>query len=85
MFFPWLTREANASHEDLFVEKVTVRRPWRPVDAFVIVGWSLILLKCVLASVAIHRWSMPIHDLYVWGPSVIFGAVCTWLYLRREE
>lgn len=84
MWFNWFKSDAEA-HEELFVEKVTVRHPWRPVDSFVVVSWALIVTKCVLASFAIHHWHVPIHDLYVWGPSFIFGGVCTFLYLRREE
>jgi hypothetical protein len=88
VFVNWFrseTREAASDPDHFFVEKVTVRRPLHSVDAFVVIGWTLILVKCVLASLAIHRWAIPIHDLYIWGPSFIFGAVCTYLYLTREE
>jgi hypothetical protein len=85
VFLIWFSRDEAANHEVYFVEKVTVRRRWHPVDTFVVVGWALILTKCVLASIAIHHWDAPIHDFYVWGPSLIFGGVCTFLYLRREE
>lgn len=85
MFVNWFKRDEAAHQEAWFVEKVSVRRPTHPIDTFIVVGWSLILLKCVLASLAIHHWDVPIHDFYVWGPSVIFGALCTFLYLRREE
>lgn len=78
-------RDAANDADHFFVEKVRVHRPLHPVDAFVVVGWVLILTKCVLASIAIRRWEIPIHDFYVWGPSCIFGAVCTYLYLTREE
>jgi hypothetical protein len=60
------------------------RRQVHPVDSFVVGGWILILTKCILASIAIHHWNIPIADFYVWGPSVIFGATCTFLYLTRE-
>ncbi|BET66484.1 hypothetical protein ASA1KI_14020 [Opitutales bacterium ASA1] len=78
-------RGAGSGDDPFFVSRVTVRekRHWRPVDAFVVVGWSLILGKCVLASWAIERWSVPVSDFYVWVPSCVFGALCTWLYLSR--
>ena len=80
------TRHVPSPDDDaLFVQKVKVPRRLHPVDAFVLVGWALILGKCVLASLAIHRWQIPIDDFYVWGPSCIFGALCTWLYLTRPE
>ncbi|MGH8021125.1 MAG: hypothetical protein ACREIA_23165 [Opitutaceae bacterium] len=69
--------------ENLFVSKVTVRRPrrFRSIDGFVLAGWALILVKCLLASAAIRHWDIPIDDFYVWGPSIMFGALCTGLYL----
>ncbi len=85
MFLNWFSRDEAAHHESYFVAKVTVRRPRHPVDAFIVGGWSLILTKCVLASLAIHHWDVPVHDLYVWGPSLVFGGVCTFLYLRRDD
>lgn len=87
MFLNWFrpeVREAGGNGA-WFVDKVTVRRRRHPVDGFVIGGWTLILIKCILASWAMERWDVPIHDFYVWGPSFILGAVCTFLYLRREE
>lgn len=77
----------SAAHEHVFVDKVNLRRPRRrmPVDAFVVVGWTLIVVKCVFASMAIRHWSIPIADFYVWGPSFMFGALCTGLYLFRED
>ena len=83
VFINWIKAEAGDG-EHRFVESIEMRRRARPVDAFVIGGWTLILVKCVLASLAIRRWDIPIHDFYVWGPSLMFGALCTWLYLRGE-
>jgi hypothetical protein len=85
VFLNWFNRDEAAHHEEYFIEKVTVRRPMHPIDAFVVVGWTLILTKCALASFAISHWNVPVDPGYIWWPSVIFGAVCTFLYLRREE
>ena len=85
MFLNWFKRDDALQHEACFVDKVRIRRPLRPVDAFVVVGWLLILAKCVFATVAIRHWNIPVHDLYIWGPSLLLGAVCSLLYLRREE
>ncbi len=86
MAIHWSKREMfedqPGTFERLFVSRVTVRRPRRfhGIDGFVLVGWVLILAKCALASVAIRRWDIPIDDFYVWGPSIMFGALCTGLY-----
>lgn len=88
MFLNWLRRSLrfpDQNGSEAFVEKVTVKRPVYPIDAFVIGGWTLILVKCVLASIAIWYWKIPIGHFYIWGPSLIFGGVCTTLYLTREE
>lgn len=69
---------------DHFVEDVRVRTKRHPVDWLIIGGWSLILIKCILASIAIRHWNIPIADFYVWGPSFIFGGICTTLYLTRD-
>ncbi len=87
MIFNWLrgaSEETIEAHESLFVARIERRREWRRVDAFVVVSWALIVGKCLLASLAIEHWSIPIHDLYVWVPSVVFGGLCTWFYLRGE-
>lgn len=75
------------AQEGVFVDKIRVQRSarTRQVDAFVILGWLLILTKCVLASIAIRHWSIPIADFYVWGPSIMLGALCTGLYLTHHE
>lgn len=88
MFLNWLRQPFGFfrnGDSDPFVGKVTVKRPVHPIDAFIIGGWTLILIKCVLASVAIWYWKIPIGHFYIWGPSLIFGGVCTTLYLTREE
>lgn len=88
MLFNWfkmVVDDATAGQGGMFVEKVSVARRLHRVDRFVVLGWTLILGKCVLASWAIRRWDIPIADFYVWGPSIIFGALCTYLYLARGE
>ena len=67
-----------------FITKVRIRRRRHPVDAFLVVGWSLILVKCLASSWAVSRWQIPVDPLFIWAPSCIFGAVCTGLYLYRD-
>jgi hypothetical protein len=72
-----------------YVESVTIRRRRGPLDTLLVVCWALILIKCVAASWAIRRWDLPIHDFYIWGPSLMFAGLCTVLYLsyrrRRDQ
>ena len=67
-----------------FITKVRMRRKRHPVDAFLVVGWSLILVKRLASSWAVSRWQIPVDPLFIWASSFIFGAVCTGLCLYRD-
>ena len=45
--------------------------------------WSLMLTKCLLCTWAVGYWDMPISSFWVWLPSLVFGGVCTLLYVQR--
>ncbi|WP_269538635.1 hypothetical protein [Cerasicoccus fimbriatus] len=46
-----------------------------------LVFWGLIIAKCTLLQWAILKHDVPIDGgLYIWLPSFIFGAVCSFVY-----
>lgn len=46
-----------------------------------LVFWGLIIAKCTLLQWAILKHNVPIDGgLYIWLPSFIFGAVCSFVY-----
>jgi hypothetical protein len=96
-FGPWgmllsmLDRQAGfgsgGSHtaKTAFIQEVRLhsRPARRGVDGLLLGFWGLLLLKCVLSTWAVAHWDMPVSSFWVWLPSIIFGAVCTMLYLMR--
>lgn len=51
-----------------------------PFRGLVYLFWGLIFAKCFLAEWAVRFYAMPFDSLYVWLPTLVFGAVCTWVY-----
>lgn len=51
-----------------------------PFRGVVYIFWGLIVAKCTMAEWAIQYYDMPIRSYYIWGPMIIFAAVCTWVY-----
>ncbi len=48
-------------------------------------GWVLIALKCVLVTWAIERWQVPVHPLWVVGPTLLFAGLVTVLWTAHRE
>ena len=82
--FKLIGRTASEASERAFVKRVSVSRRRRPFDLFLVIGWTLILVKCLLSSWAVARYDIPINVLWVWIPSFIFAGLCTFLYLYRD-
>ena len=92
MFAPlarFLHRAPDPAEADrAFVAEVHVRRTREPrsrrSEAVLAIGWVLILLKCVAVYWACSAYAVPVDPWWVIAPSLLFAAVCTWLYWRRE-
>jgi hypothetical protein len=48
-------------------------------------AWLLIAVKCGLVWWAIGYWHMPFHPLWIIGPTVVFAALATGLWLTHHE
>lgn len=59
----------------------------RRVRWFMAVAWLVILAKCVFVWWAVERYNMPFHPLWVVGPTIVFAALVTaiWLAHHPEE
>lgn len=70
-----------------FVESIRVdqetRFHWK--QALLAIFWILIFIKSVLAHWAIAHWNMPIHSVWVWGPTIFAGIVCTVVFLAGSK
>jgi hypothetical protein len=69
-----------------FVEEVQVHDRERrnpKVERLILWCWILILVKHVLVIVAVHRYHMPFHQLWVNFPTWLIGALATGIYFWR--
>lgn len=49
------------------------------------IAWMLIAVKCVLVWWAVGYWHMPFHPLWVVGPTLVFAALATGLWVTHQE
>jgi hypothetical protein len=52
---------------------------------FLGIAWLLILVKCVVVWWAIPHYHVPVHPLWVIGPTVFFAAWVTVLWTTHHE
>lgn len=74
------------AYEAIFVHEVTVQERLprsRRVELTLITGWGLIGLKWWLICWLIAHYQVPFDPIWINGPTGIFAALCTWVYLRR--
>lgn len=59
---------------------VVTRTRW-----IILVGWLLVLLKCVFVTWAIRRWAVPFHPGWLVGPTLAFAALATALWWPHRD
>jgi hypothetical protein len=57
----------------------------RRMGWFMAIAWLVILAKCVLVWWAIDRWRVPFHPIWVVGPTLVFAALATLLWLSHQR
>lgn len=71
-----------------FVKTIQVNPPRelrsRRSERWIAVGWILIATKCTAMWWAIETYSVPIHPLWLVGPTLVFGLLATALYIWRD-
>ncbi len=50
-----------------------------------VIGWALIAIKSVLVWWACDHFALPFHPLWIVGPTVAFGALCTGVYFYAKR
>ncbi|MBL9205602.1 MAG: hypothetical protein JNN01_10990 [Opitutaceae bacterium] len=68
--------------QDVAVQSVEPRS--RRVERALILGWVLIIMKCVLIAWAISHYRIPIHATWIVAPTLAMAAICTVIYVRRR-
>jgi len=49
------------------------------------IAWAVIAAKCTVVWWAMIHWNMPYHPLWVVGPTVVFAALATAIWLTHHE
>jgi uncharacterized membrane protein AbrB (regulator of aidB expression) len=49
------------------------------------IGWIIILVKCVVVAWAIDHWQMPFHAAWIIGPTLVFAALASLLWLTHAR
>ena len=52
---------------------------------FMAVAWMVILVKCLLAWWAIDRWQVPFHPVWIIGPTLVFAALASLLWMTHAR
>ncbi len=78
---PTPERERHAFVEEVQVRDVEHRNP--KVERFILGCWVLIAVKHVLVIVAVYRYHIPFHQLWVNFPTWLIGVVATGVYFWR--
>lgn len=84
-----ITRRSHSEDYDhAFVREVRVSPPRevrsRRAERWIIAGWILISVKCVAIWWLIETYRVPIHPLWLVGPTVLFGFLATAAYIWRD-
>jgi hypothetical protein len=56
----------------------------RRVELVLAIGWVLVLIKSVVVHWACEHYGVPFNAWWLIGPTLVFAALCTWLYWRRD-
>jgi hypothetical protein len=67
--------------------KISAHIPHSPRSTRIVmgVGWVLIAVKCAAVSYAVDRWHMPFRPVWIIGPTLVFAALATVLWLTHDE
>jgi hypothetical protein len=52
---------------------------------FLGVAWLVIVVKCFVVWWAIPHYHVPVHPLWIIGPTLFFAAVVTVIWTRHHE
>jgi hypothetical protein len=71
-----------------FFHETRVDHPREPrsrrVERVLVIGWILVLAKCLFVAWAVKHHPVPFHAAWLIGPTLAFAALCTLVYWRRD-
>ncbi|HEY9248320.1 MAG TPA: hypothetical protein VIO38_04280 [Rariglobus sp.] len=81
-------RPPAKDYDRAFVKDIRITPPResrnRRVERWIAAGWVLITVKCAAIWWLIDVYRVPIHPLWLVGPTVLFGLLATALYIWRD-
>ena len=88
LFQLFTRRTPPVDYELTFVKDVRINPPRevrsRRSERWLVIGWGLIFAKCTAMWWAIEAYRVPIHPLWLVGPTIVFGLLATALYIWRD-
>jgi hypothetical protein len=83
---PTRTAPHDSAHGQIKTAPATQpREPRSPLaEKWILAGWVLILLKCTGVWWAINTYNVPLHPMWLVGPTIGFAALATALYIWRD-
>ena len=86
-FLQLFGRNPDADYDQAFIQEINVRRPRvrNPhVERILLIGWILIAFKSAFVWWACTHYAVPMHPLWIVGPTFLFGLLCTAVYYARR-
>jgi hypothetical protein len=81
-------RSPSSAYDHAFVKEVRVDPPRevrsRRAERWIAAGWVLIGAKCAALWWLIRAYEVPIHPLWLVGPTIVFGLLATATYIWRD-
>ncbi|MFA6962342.1 MAG: hypothetical protein WC205_16430 [Opitutaceae bacterium] len=85
----FITRRPPPEDYNLAFVKEVIPVPPREVrsrrsERWIVAGWILIAMKCSAIWWAIETYHVPIHPMWLVGPTILFGLLATAVYIWRD-
>ncbi len=83
-------RSPSEDYDRAFVKEIRVtpvasrETRSRRAERWILAGWILILVKCAAIWWLIETHKVPIHPLWLVGPTIMFGLLATVAYVWRD-
>lgn len=81
-------RPQSSDYDHAFVKEIRITPPRelrnRRAERWIVAGWLLIAIKCTAIWWLIETYKVPIHPLWLVGPTVLFGLLATATYVWRD-
>jgi len=64
--------------------QINVAQYPQSVRRFMGIAWILIVVKCVVVWWAMLHWNVPLHPMWIVGPTLIFATLASVIWLTHR-